>query len=73
MKVWAVDKCTKMHPIIAMSCQISNVQASAVYTANDVLLCMSLQKQNCCFTNYPSHANWHAAGALIFSGTDTWV
>lgn len=44
-----------------MSCQISNVQASAVYTATDVLLhhyrkCITkyvaAKKQNCCFANF---------------------
>lgn len=39
MGSWHINcKCTEMHPIIVMSCQISNVQASAVYTATDVLL-----------------------------------
>jgi len=56
---------------------------SAVYTASDVLLhhykkCITTYvaaktKLLFCKFIYPSHANWHAASALIFSGTDAWV
>ena len=68
------QQCTGISCLHCKRCVIASLQKMYYYiTTENVLLRMSLQKQNCCFANYPSHANWHVASALIFSGTDTWV